>query len=89
MDSPLNIRGIKRFAVDHAGEVPAPPRAPSSGKTVAIVGGGPLGTHRGLFPLPLMGHTVTVFERKPKLGGMLRYGIPSYRFPREKLDAGH
>ena len=85
VDSPLNIRGIKRFAVDHAGEVPAPPRAPSSGKTVAIVGGGPSGRTAAYF-LSLMGHTVTVFERKPKLGGMLRYGIPSYRLPGSYLD---
>ena len=85
VDSPLNIRGIKRFAVDHAGEVPAPPRAPSSGKTVAIVGGGPSGLTAAYF-LSIMGHTVTVFERKPKLGGMLRYGIPSYRLPGSYLD---
>ena len=85
VDSPLNIRGIKRFAVDHAGEVPAPPRAPSSGKTVAIVGGGPSGLTAAYF-LSLMGHTVPVFERKPKLGGMLRYGIPSYRLPGSYLD---
>ena len=85
VDSPLNIRSIKRFAVDHAGEVPAPPRAPSSGKTVAIVGGGPSGLTAAYF-LSLMGHTVTVFERKPKLGGMLRYGIPSYRLPGSYLD---
>ena len=85
VDSPLNIRGIKRFAVDPAGEVPAPPRAPSSGKTVAIVGGGPSGLTAAYF-LSLMGHTVTVFERKPKLGGMLRYGIPSYRLPGSYLD---
>ena len=85
VDSPLNIRGIKRVAVDHAGEVPAPPRAPSSGKTVAIVGGGPSGLTAAYF-LSLMGHTVTVFERKPKLGGMLRYGIPSYRLPGSYLD---
>ena len=85
VDSPLNICGIKRFAVDHAGEVPAPPRAPSSGKTVAIVGGGPSGLTAAYF-LSLMGHTVTVFERKPKLGGMLRYGIPSYRLPGSYLD---
>ena len=85
VDSPLNIRGIKRFAVDHAGEVPAPPRAPSSGKTVAIVGGGPSGLTAAYF-LSLMGHNVTVFERKPKLGGMLRYGIPSYRLPGSYLD---
>ena len=71
--------------MDHAGEVPAPPRAPSSGKTVAIVGGGPSGLTAAYF-LSLMGHTVTVFERKPKLGGMLRYGIPSYRLPGSYLD---
>lgn len=85
VDSPLNIRGIKRFAVDHAGEVPAPPRAPDSGKTVAIVGGGPSGLTAAYF-LSLMGHKVTVFECKPKLGGMLRYGIPSYRLPGSYLD---
>ena len=85
VDSPLNIRGIKRFAVDHAGEVPAPPRAPDSGKRVAIVGGGPSGLTAAYF-LSLMGHKVTVFERKPKLGGMLRYGIPSYRLPGSYLD---
>ena len=85
VDSPLNIRGIKRFAVDHAGDVPAPPRAPDSGKKVAIVGGGPSGLTAAYF-LSLMGHKVTVFERKPKLGGMLRYGIPSYRLPGSYLD---
>ncbi len=85
VDSPLNIRGIKRFAVDHAGEVPAPPRAPDTGKKVAIVGGGPSGLTAAYF-LSLMGHKVTVFECKPKLGGMLRYGIPSYRLPGSYLD---
>lgn len=86
VDSPLNIRGIKRFAVDHtSGPVPVPPRAPDTGKTVAIVGGGPSGLTAAYF-LSLMGHKVTVFERKPKLGGMLRYGIPSYRLPGSYLD---
>ena len=85
VDSPLNIRGIKRFAVDHAGEVPVPPLAPPSGKKVAIVGGGPAGLTAAYF-LSLMGHKVTVYERKPKLGGMLRYGIPAYRLPASYLD---
>ena len=85
VDAPLNIRGIKRFAVDHAGEVPAPPCAPSSGKKIAIVGGGPSGLTAAYF-LSLMGHKSTVFEAKPKLGGMLRYGIPSYRLPGSYLD---
>ena len=39
-----------------------------------------------LWPLQLMGHQTVVFEEKPALGGMLRYGIPNYRLPREKLD---
>ena len=85
VDSPLNIRGIKRFAVDHAGVVPVPPLAPPSGKKVAIVGGGPSGLTAAYF-LSLMGHEVTVYERKPMLGGMLRYGIPAYRLPASYLD---
>ena len=52
---------------------------------VAIVGGGPSGLTAAYF-LQLMGHQCTVFEEKPKLGGMLRYGIPNYRFPRERLQ---
>ena len=85
VDAPLNIRGIKRFAVDHAGEVPAPPCAPATGKRIAIVGGGPSGLTAAYF-LSLMGHKCTVFEQKPKLGGMLRYGIPSYRLPGSYLE---
>ena len=86
VDNPLNIRGLKRYAVDNAGDVPQPPLAPPTGKSVAVVGGGPGGLSAAYY-LALMGHKVTVYERQKKLGGMLRYGIPSYRFPREKLDA--
>ena len=86
VDDPVNIRGLKRYAVDHAGDVPQPSCAPSTGKTVAVVGGGPGGLSAAYY-LSLMGHKVTVYEKQKMLGGMLRYGIPSYRFPREKLDA--
>ena len=86
IDDAINIRGLKRYAVDHAGVVPQPECAPSTGKKVAIIGGGPSGLSCAYY-LALMGHKVTVFEERDKLGGMLRYGIPSYRFPREKLDA--
>ena len=86
VDDPVNIRGLKRYAVDHAGDVPQPSCAPSTGKTVAVVGGGPGGLSSAYY-LSLMGHKVTVYEKQKMLGGMLRYGIPSYRFPREKLDA--
>ena len=85
VDDALNIRGLKRYAVDHAGDVPQPKKAPATGKSVAIVGGGPGGLSAAYY-LALMGHKVTVYEKQTKLGGMMRYGIPSYRFPREKLD---
>lgn len=86
IDDAINIRGLKRYAVDHAGEVPQPACAPPTGKKVAIIGGGPSGLSCAYY-LTLMGHKVTVFEERAKLGGMLRYGIPSYRFPRHLLDA--
>ncbi len=85
VDAAVNIRGLKRFAVDHAGDVPAPPCAPKTGKRVAVIGGGPSGLSAAYY-LSLMGHAVTVFEKRNKLGGMLRYGIPSYRLPRERLE---
>ena len=85
IDDPINIRGLKRYAVDHAGVVPQPECAPATGKKVAIIGGGPSGLSCAYY-LALMGHKVTIYEERDKLGGMLRYGIPAYRFPRQKLD---
>ena len=86
IDDAINIRGLKRYAVDHAGEVPQPECAPATGKNVAIVGGGPSGLSCAYY-LTLMGHKVTVYEEAKQLGGMLRYGIPNYRFPRHLLNA--
>ena len=85
IDDSINIRALKRYAVDHAGIVPAPEKAASTGKKVAIIGGGPSGLSAAYY-LSLMGHSVEVFEKRDKLGGMLRYGIPSYRLPRERLQ---
>ena len=85
IDGPINIRGLKRYACDHAGEVPVPARAEETGKKVAIIGGGPGGLSAAYY-LALMGHSVMVYEQRKELGGMLRYGIPSYRLPRERLD---
>ncbi len=86
VDDAINIRGLKRAAVDNAGQVPHPKCAPSTGKTVAVVGGGPGGLTAAYY-LALMGHKVTVYEKRKQLGGMMRYGIPAYRFPREIMDA--
>ncbi len=86
IDDSINIRGMKRYVVDNApgNTVPIPERGEATGKRVAIIGGGPSGLTAAYF-LQLMGHQCTVFEEKSKLGGMLQYGIPSYRFPRERL----
>ena len=81
----VNFRGLKRMAADYAGEVEPPACAPSTGKKVAVLGGGPGGLSAAYY-LQLMGHQATVYEMLPKLGGMLRYGIPNYRLPKDRLD---
>ncbi|MCD8108491.1 MAG: FAD-dependent oxidoreductase [Clostridiales bacterium] len=87
IDDAVNIRALKRYVVDNASadSVPTPACGPSTGKRVAVVGSGPSGLTAAYF-LQLMGHQCTVFEEKKHLGGMLRYGIPNYRFPRERLQ---
>ena len=87
IDDSVNIRALKRYVVDNASadSVPTPECGPSTGKKVAVIGSGPSGLTAAYF-LQLMGHQCTVFEEKDKLGGMLRYGIPNYRFPRERLQ---
>lgn len=87
IDAPINIRGIKKFAVDNlaADQVATPAAAEATGKKIAIIGGGPSGLTCAYFSA-LMGHEVHVFEGRKQLGGMMRYGIPAYRFPRERLD---
>lgn len=85
MDDSINIRGLKRYAADNAGFVDPPECAPRTGKSVAIIGGGPSGLTAAYY-LALMGHGVKVFERLEGLGGMLKYGIPRYRLPGDKLN---
>lgn len=87
IDDSVNIRGLKKYAVDQiaADKVAVPKANVSTGKKVNIIGGGPAGLTAAYF-LALMGHKVTIFERQKELGGMLRYGIPNYRFPKERLD---
>lgn len=87
IDDPINIRGLKKYAVDSvaADTVPTPTPGPSTGKKIGVVGGGPSGLTAAYF-LSLMGHEVHIYEEHEKLGGMLRYGIPEYRLPKERLD---
>ncbi|MCR5238343.1 MAG: FAD-dependent oxidoreductase [Lachnospiraceae bacterium] len=87
VDASLNIRGLKKYAVDQAAAdtVPTPVKNVKTGKTISIVGGGPSGLTAAYY-LALMGHEVELYEEHEKLGGMLRYGIPEYRLPKERLD---
>ncbi len=87
-DDPVSINQLKRFVADYEmvrGERYPVSTAPETGKRVAVVGGGPAGLSCAFF-LRRLGHEVTIFEAMPKLGGMLRYGIPEYRLPKAVLD---
>jgi NADPH-dependent glutamate synthase beta subunit-like oxidoreductase len=87
INAPIAICSAKRFAADHAGDlgqwIAAVP--PDTGRRVAVVGAGPAGL-TAAFYLRKKGHAVTVFEARPKPGGMLRYGIPRYRLPEAVLE---
>lgn len=87
IDQPVNIRGLKMYAVDQipADQVKTPPANVSTGKRIAVVGAGPSGLSAAYY-LALMGHKVVVYEEHEKPGGMLRYGIPEYRLPMERVD---
>ncbi len=87
VEEPINIAQLKAFAADMdlKAESYVPEVAPSTGKKVAIIGGGPAGLTAAYY-LTIMGHSVTVYDMMEKMGGMLRYGIPQYRLPKEVLD---
>jgi len=87
-DTPVSINQLKRFVSDYEMNTGAriPIKcAPDTGKNVAVIGGGPSGLSCAFF-LRRIGHQVSIFEGMPKLGGMLRYGIPEYRLPKKVLD---
>ena len=70
VDAPINIRGMKRYAVDNCGDsVPVPEKMDDTGKRVAIIGGGPSGLTAAYY-LAIMGHKPTIFEKRAQLGGM-------------------
>jgi formate dehydrogenase major subunit len=88
LDSAVGIDYIKRYVADlHLG-LADPPRAdvaPPNGSKVAVVGAGPAGLSCAYY-LALRGYAVDMFENMPESGGMLRYGIPEYRLPKDVLD---
>jgi len=87
-EEPVSINQLKRFVADYemnSGERLPIPCAPDTDKHVAVVGGGPAGLTCAYF-LRRLGHQVTIFDMMPKLGGMVRYGIPEYRLPKETLQ---
>ncbi len=84
----VSIASLKRFMADWAaqhGDAAVQPAPVTREERVAIVGAGPCGLTAAQ-DLALLGYAVTVYESRPKAGGMLRYGIPDYRLPQEVLD---
>ena len=87
VEEPINIAQLKAFAadIDLNGDSYLPEIKEKTHARVAIVGGGPAGLTAAYY-LNIMGHSVTVYDMMEKMGGMLRYGIPQYRLPKEVLD---
>ncbi|MGA2295252.1 MAG: NAD(P)-binding protein [Acidimicrobiales bacterium] len=88
LDEAVGINAIERFLGDLAIERhwPLPSSGPDTGKRVLVVGAGPAGLS-ATYQLRRLGHQVHLVDAGPQLGGMMRYGIPAYRLPRDVLDA--
>ncbi|MFH1083721.1 MAG: FAD-dependent oxidoreductase [Pseudomonadota bacterium] len=87
VNAPISICALKRYAADGEKGLWKKKKITKedTGKKVAVVGAGPAGL-TAAFYLRKKGHTVTLFEARKEPGGMMRYGIPSYRLPRKVLD---
>lgn len=87
VDEAINIAQLKAFAADMDlnSDSYLPEKNAPTGKKIAIIGGGPAGL-TAAYRLAVSGHEVTVYDMMEKMGGMLRYGIPQYRLPKEVLD---
>lgn len=87
VDEAINIAQLKAFAADMDlnSDSYLPEKNAPTGKKIAIIGGGPAGLTAS-YRLAVSGHEVTVYDMMEKMGGMLRYGIPQYRLPKEVLD---
>ena len=84
----VGINSVEHFLGDYAiqNKIAYRKSEASSGKKVAVIGGGPAGMSAA-YQLALKGHSVTIFDERAELGGMMRYGIPGFRTPRDVLDA--
>ncbi len=85
VDQPIAICQLKRYPADAVKNLSLPQKESATGKKIAIVGAGPSGLSCAYY-LQLMGHNCTIFDAHENPGGMLRYGIPSYRLPRNIID---
>ncbi len=89
VETSVAVCHLKRFAADQvtaSGDEYIPETAPATGKRVAVVGAGPAGLSAAYY-LQILGHQCTIFDMQEKAGGMTRYGIPSYRLPRDVIQA--
>jgi NADPH-dependent glutamate synthase beta subunit-like oxidoreductase len=88
LDEAVGINAVERFlgdaAIEHGWTVD--PLRPPTGRSVLVIGAGPSGLSAA-YHLARLGHTVTVRDAGPAAGGMMRFGIPRYRLPRDVLDA--